>query len=122
MAVRPRGFSPFEPPVGARLIGLGAGDLGVGAGALVRAVGIEPTPQAWEAHVLPLNYARSWRPVADWAGPAIAESGVQARKIGRKIARPALLREWRNCWNHLEKSLAGGGYFKFTEDRAAGIA
>lgn len=26
---------------------------------MVRAEGIEPSPQAWEAHVLPLNYARS---------------------------------------------------------------
>ena len=26
---------------------------------LVRVTGIEPVPQAWEAHVLPLNYTRS---------------------------------------------------------------
>ena len=26
---------------------------------MVRVMGIEPTPQAWEAHVLPLNYTRS---------------------------------------------------------------
>ena len=25
---------------------------------LVRVTGIEPVPQAWEAHVLPLNYTR----------------------------------------------------------------
>jgi hypothetical protein len=28
---------------------------------LVRAPGIEPGIQAWEAHVLPLNYARFFR-------------------------------------------------------------
>ena len=28
---------------------------------VVRVMGIEPTPQAWEAHVLPLNYTRSFR-------------------------------------------------------------
>lgn len=28
------------------------------AGARIRVMGIEPTPQAWEAHVLPLNYTR----------------------------------------------------------------
>jgi hypothetical protein len=26
--------------------------------AVVRVAGIEPAPQAWEAHVLPLNYTR----------------------------------------------------------------
>ena len=28
---------------------------------LVRVTGIEPVPQAWEAHVLPLNYTRIQR-------------------------------------------------------------
>lgn len=32
---------------------------------MVRAEGIEPSPQAWEAHVLPLNYARSIKPASE---------------------------------------------------------
>jgi hypothetical protein len=33
--------------------------LNLGGGKLVRAAGIEPALQAWEAHVLPIYYARN---------------------------------------------------------------
>ena len=44
-------------------------------------MGIEPTPSAWKAEVLPLNYTRRWRPSADVGRSA--RSGRRARAIDR---------------------------------------